>query len=106
MIKFLKNKGFRKLIINLVIFIGVLFTIYLAIKLLLTRITLLNDFTSFPSQISIESAHFQVILADAILFGIVAFIIYSYKKITYIKNFPFKKYQYFFRRYICIQQQP
>jgi len=91
-----KRLGFRQFIIKTVIFISIGLTISMFIALFFRYTLLFQQYLSIPSAFQLEKPNFRTILLNALFFGIIAFIILTYKKLLEIQSFKFKKYQYIF----------
>jgi exosortase/archaeosortase family protein len=87
------NKGFRNVIIKTIIFLTIFIGIQVFIRIFLRNTILFNTYLSIPAVFSLEVPNMRTIIINACLFGLVSFIILSFKKLIKIKDFDFKKHQ-------------
>lgn len=96
MIKFLKEPGFRQLIIKIIIFIGLGILLSLFISTVFRYTPFFKNYLDIPEDFSLSAPNTRVIFLNALLFGVVSFIIVSYKNLIKIPTFKFRKYQIIF----------
>ena len=96
MINPFKNKGFRNLTIKGVIFLAIIILIQKGISLLLVGSTFFQEFLDIPSQFQIGKGVISLSITNALIFGVVVFIMLTYKKIFTIKNYKIKGNQIWF----------
>jgi exosortase/archaeosortase family protein len=95
-IKIWKNKNFRILILKMMLFlfIGVAINVFIAAIFRYTEF--FKTFLDIPPDFYLDAPNIRTIIINALLFGVVAFLIISYKKLLDIKNFSFQKHQWIF----------
>jgi exosortase/archaeosortase family protein len=92
----LKNKGFRSFIIKILLFLLLIIAIQLLVGVIFSGNTFYKKYLSVPKEVLLELPNIRTILINAFLFGIVSFIILSYKRLLKIPDFRFKKIQIVF----------
>lgn len=98
MINPLKDKGIRSFLLKTTIVLGVGLAVSMAIKLYFINTIFFNKYLDIPQAFYLEAGNIRTIFINALLFGIVAFLIVGYKnnKLQKIKYFKFKPNQLIF----------
>jgi len=88
-----KKLGFRNFSIQLMLFVGVAILIDILITGVFRNTLFFKNNLLIPKIFVLSISTYKVTAINAIIFGIIAFIILTYKKLLDIKKFSFKKYQ-------------
>jgi exosortase/archaeosortase family protein len=96
MINPLKNKGFRNMFIKGIVFIAIVVLLQYIIKLFLVDSNLFAEFLDIPEQFQIGKGIISISITNAIIFGLIVFIILTYKKIFLVKDYKIKANQLWF----------
>jgi exosortase/archaeosortase family protein len=96
MINPLKNKGFRNMIIKGGIFIVLVVLIQKIISWALVGTEFFNTYLDIPQQFQIGKGVIVLSITNALIFGVVVFLILTYKQIFNIKDFKIQKNQAWF----------
>ena len=91
-----KRINFRIFVIKLVILLVIGLGTSLLISLFFRNTAIFANYLNIPAVFTVESPNIRNIFINACLFGIVAFIIFGYKKLLKIKNFKFRPVQLWF----------
>jgi exosortase/archaeosortase family protein len=91
-----KNKNFRNFIIKTTAFLAIGMAVQFFIGIFFRNTYLFKTYLTIPKAFSLEAPNIRNILINALLFGLITFIIISYEKLLKIKSFKFKKHQIFF----------
>lgn len=86
-----KKLGFRNFILKTVVFIVIGLAIVL-LSLFIRQTSIFNTYLLIPAVFNIDAS--RTTFMNAILFGLIAFIILSYKKLLDIEHFKFQKHQF------------
>ena len=94
--KIFKNVGFKNFIIKLVLWIVISIGVSIIASLIISNTQFFKSFLDIPKEFYISIIGGRTLLINAFLFGIVTFVILSYKKLEKIKKFKFQKHQILF----------
>lgn len=92
----IKEKGFMDLIKKIGIFLLSGFIIAGAIELFFRNTTFSINYLTIPRDFILEASNIRTIFINALLFGLVAFSIYSFNDLKKIKKYSFDRKQYIF----------
>ncbi|MEM4710902.1 MAG: archaeosortase/exosortase family protein [Candidatus Woesearchaeota archaeon] len=90
------NKNFRLFVFKILLFIFLGIGINIFINVFFKYTYLFRTYLSIPQDFYLEAPNIRTIVLNALLFGVVAFIIRYYKKLLSIKYFKFQKHQWIF----------
>lgn len=92
----LKNKGFRNMLLKGLLFIIIVFFIQKIIQIFLVKSTFFREFLDISQQFQIGKGVISISIVNALIFGIVVFMVLTYKKIFLIKDYKPKISQLWF----------
>lgn len=96
MIPIMQNKGFRNFIIKCVIYVVAVIVLIAVIGNFFSKTPLYKEYLEIPHEFFIEPPMVRIYLINALLFGLVAFIIRFHDRFKDIKYFRFARHQYLF----------
>lgn len=96
MIEALKKQGFRNFVIKCVIYVLIFILLQVVISNFISDMAFFKTYLEIPRDFYIEAPMIRLYMMNALIFGLVAFILRSYHKIKNISNFKFKNHQYIF----------
>jgi exosortase/archaeosortase family protein len=92
----LKNHGFRNMLLKGAIFVVIALLTQKIISWFLVGSTFFKEFLDIPQQFQIGKGIIAISITNALIFGVVVFIMLTYKKIFDIKDFKIKNNQIVF----------
>jgi len=92
----LNNKGFRNMLFKGIIFVAIVLLTQKIVRWFLVRSTFFKDFLDIPQQFQIGKGIIAISITNALIFGVVVFIMLNYKRIFTIKDFKVKVNQTWF----------
>lgn len=91
-----KNKGFIDFIIKGIIFVAIIFVILKLVDLFFVDSWLFQQYLDIPNSFQIGKGVIAISITNALIFGVVVFIVFTFKQLLGMRKFKFEARQLWF----------